>query len=213
MKLYLIRHAQSEGNVDPSRYKAARDHQIMLTGEGQDQAHDMGKALQKILLKNEVAHMNQTVFFTSPYLRARQTLQTSMRGGALNPINLFTNPLLREQEWKYFVDNNDSKEVRENRANFGKFYYRFKRGESIADTYQRATIFFNYLCNLMMVGQIKKEAPIIIYSHQTFLLCFMMVLTGEFDEKFDQDLPNASITYWNQDTKSFELLFTPKKRS
>lgn len=71
MRILLVRHGQSEGNIDYTVYRNKPDHAISLTEEGISQAKAAGEFLKE--------YLSDTVKFrvwNSPYLRARQTKDT-----------------------------------------------------------------------------------------------------------------------------------------
>merc|ERR1711970_1483330 len=56
---------------------------------------------------------------------------------------------------------------------FGQFYYRFADGESCADVYDRASIFLE---SLYRRWEFSREENLVLVSHGTFLLVFLMRL-------------------------------------
>ncbi|OIO72404.1 MAG: hypothetical protein AUJ57_05895 [Zetaproteobacteria bacterium CG1_02_53_45] len=70
--IYLIRHGQSQGNVDPSIHRSAPDHAIALSETGKRQATLAGSALRELIsLPDDVALR----IWSSPYERTRQTAE------------------------------------------------------------------------------------------------------------------------------------------
>lgn len=67
-KLILLRHGQSEANVDESLYSTKPDNAMRLTKLGWDMARMAGKALREQLPPNETVH-----FIVSPYARTVET--------------------------------------------------------------------------------------------------------------------------------------------
>ena len=43
MNIYLVRHGQSEGNIDPTIYTHTADHAIPLSDLGREQAKEAGQ--------------------------------------------------------------------------------------------------------------------------------------------------------------------------
>ena len=68
-RIVLIRHAESEGNVDETMYQRKPDHRIELTERGKEQARQAGLALKELLDPDE-----QVYVYVSPYMRTMQTL-------------------------------------------------------------------------------------------------------------------------------------------
>jgi broad specificity phosphatase PhoE len=60
----MIRHAQSEGNVDETMYQRKPDHRLELTERGIAEARAGGQQLKDLLGPNESVYV-----YVSPYLR------------------------------------------------------------------------------------------------------------------------------------------------
>ena len=67
--IILIRHGESEANIDRYLFGKVPDYTIELTAKGQQQAREAGKAL-KTLVGNESLY-----FYVSPFWRARSTFE------------------------------------------------------------------------------------------------------------------------------------------
>lgn len=72
-KLILIRHGQSEGNVDEILYSTKPDNNMRLTKLGWESARMAGKALREEIGENETVH-----FVVSPYVRTVETFHGIM---------------------------------------------------------------------------------------------------------------------------------------
>ncbi|HWD78440.1 MAG TPA: phosphoglycerate mutase family protein, partial [Kribbella sp.] len=70
LRIALIRHGESEANLDKTLFERMPDHAIPLTAHGHEQAAKAGKQLRE-LFENEAVRV-----YVSPYLRARQTLDS-----------------------------------------------------------------------------------------------------------------------------------------
>ena len=71
-RLILLRHGESQGNVDHHVYENTADNQLHLTAKGWDQASAIGKLLKQLVGQESVR------FFLSPYVRARETHAASI---------------------------------------------------------------------------------------------------------------------------------------
>ena len=56
-RIVLIRHAESEGNVDETMYMRKPDHRIELTEKGKRQAREAGEQLKNLLGPNETLYV------------------------------------------------------------------------------------------------------------------------------------------------------------
>ncbi|MEU1376687.1 histidine phosphatase family protein [Streptomyces triculaminicus] len=136
-RIVLIRHGESEGNVDDTVYEREPDHALSLTEAGRKQAEEAGVRLRELLGDEEVS------VYVSPYRRAHQTLQAL----ALDPrrIRVREEPRLREQDWGNWQDRDDVRRQKAYRDAYGHFFYRFAQGESGADVYDRVGAFLESL--------------------------------------------------------------------
>lgn len=129
-RIFLVRHGESEGNVDKKIYNVKPDYAVKLTDLGIQQAFEAGVELKKVINNESVG------FISSGYMRTRQTLDEILKSFP-TPIFKKEDPRLREHEWTaQLLDLN--KETWEDKAvEFGVFYFRFFTGESCADAYDR----------------------------------------------------------------------------
>ena len=68
LRIALIRHGESEANLDKTIFERVPDHAIPLTPHGHEQSAKAGRGLRE-LFEDEPVRV-----YVSPYLRARQTL-------------------------------------------------------------------------------------------------------------------------------------------
>ena len=68
IRIYLVRHGESEANLDKTVNARLPDHQVALSPDGHRQADDVGRFLAKSL-----APARRLRILCSPYVRARQT--------------------------------------------------------------------------------------------------------------------------------------------
>lgn len=68
-RIILLRHGESLGNVDESAYVTTADWRIPLTNLGKKQAVDAGRCLRE-----KIREGDKVIFYHSPYLRTKQTL-------------------------------------------------------------------------------------------------------------------------------------------
>lgn len=157
MRIYFIRHGESEGNIDKSKYFEKLDCDIELTEKGKNQAEEVGFKLFQ-MLKDASCE-----FYHSPYLRTIQTSDIILEKVKHKSQE---SPLLREREWGGLRDIVEMGNKSEHHFNF---YYRPDSGESFADCYQRVVLFFNSIWS-------KKKNNTIIVSHGEWISMAMMYL-------------------------------------
>ena len=137
MRLILLRHGESIGNVDESAFCRIPDHSMTLTPLGEEQARAAGVALQQVIGSGPVD------VFVSP---CRRTWQTFALLGLADRIGrVREEPRLREQDWGNLQQQADQVRQRLERDAFGHFFYRLASGESGADVYDRVIGFLTGL--------------------------------------------------------------------
>ncbi len=167
LRIFLVRHGQSTGNVDKQVYAEVPDYALSLTDLGRQQARTVGVELRNII-GNESVH-----FYVSPFWRTRQTyLGISLSFGI---HSYYEDARLREQEWGQNMESREGykDKVEEYRDSYGHFYYRFRDGgESCADVYDRASD----MINTMHRDFEKKDFPenVIIVTHGMTMRLFLM---------------------------------------
>ncbi|MAC18985.1 MAG: histidine phosphatase family protein [Phycisphaerae bacterium] len=171
LEIRLVRHGESHANLEAGTLHHAvpqleGDHRITLTDQGHQQARDRGRSIGADFIKDALV-------YRSPYLRTRQTLAGILDGAGLteNDVRIFEDPRLRELEhgfegdWDTVADQDDLRDLH------GKFFYRFRTGESPADCYDRVS---SFLESMMRQVERKKKARVLIVSHGLTLRCFAM---------------------------------------
>ena len=185
MKLYLIRHGESEANVDNTVYYSTPDHQINLTDKGVQQALEVGETLS---LSCKPSYY--TLMIHSPFHRAKMTAQYI---NSIVQLNIKECPLIYEQLYKPSLASFEephtsySKEA----VDFGKYWYKEGSMESINDCYQRAVQFYT----LLKTGYYGSVDKLVIVSHGTFLRCLIGVIKQQSVDEIihSPDLENCCL--------------------
>lgn len=161
----MVRHGESEANVDRNITSVVPDHALHLTEKGRGQAHEAGEMLKE-LLGDQTVH-----FIVSPYVRTRETFNGIAHAwGGAQDLRWSQEVLIREQEYGNY-DKPNMAELHRMKLDFGQFYYRFPEGESVVDVYNRAGMFVN---DLYRRWERAKEENLVLVSHGIFLLAFLM---------------------------------------
>ncbi|KAL7682198.1 putative phosphoglycerate/bisphosphoglycerate mutase, active, histidine phosphatase superfamily [Plasmopara halstedii] len=143
-RLILVRHGESEGNIDPSLYGRVPDNAMHLTELGYEQALAAGKSIKNIV-------GNETMrFIVSPYVRTIETFSGILKAWGFQgkSIPWSEEPRIREQDFGNFQEPMRIRECKAQRRRFGSFFYRFPSGESPADVYDRVSSFLESLYRL-----------------------------------------------------------------
>ena len=161
-RIILVRHGESEGNIDKSVYRNKPDYAVMLTNRGIDQALNAGQKIKSLIQDEDYG------VYYSPYFRTRQTMENIL--SQLAPTScIFTkeDPRLREQEYGGKMRDYDRVDFEKEREEFGKFFYRMNGGESAADVFDRMSDFLNTLNRDFMKDKFPKN--VIICGHGMLL--------------------------------------------
>jgi len=192
MRLYLVRHAESEGNINKAKYFEKLDCDIEITEKGKGQAIQAGERIMDLndhlVSKNDPDYMYPTKnppyrfnMVYSPYTRAKQTANiihgriTSFEGYHIE--NFIEMPLLVERHWGSLRDIVESGKKTEDHFNF---FYRPTGGESFMDTYQRVVLF-----DMWLKANTKYENNIVV-AHGEFNKLYLMYLLGWSVEEFNK---------------------------
>lgn len=192
-RIILVRHGLSEGNVDSSAYSRTPDSQIALTERGFAQATVAGLQIRQLVGNESVR------FFYSPYLRARQTMLGILQAFNNEPVQISSEPRLREQDFGNFQDPAQMYERMKERQHFGRFYFRFPNGEAGTDVYDRMASFITFLFRTMgdksyagvpgERGTKSSSGPVqnyILVTHgllmRIFCMCYLRWTVSEFEQ-------------------------------
>ncbi|MCL7022575.1 hypothetical protein MKW94_013091 [Papaver nudicaule] len=179
-RIILVRHGQSEGNVDESVYTQVPDPKIGLTEKGVIEAEECGKRIRK-LIESDGADDWKVYFYVSPYQRTLETLQGVGKAFDFSRIaGVREEPRLREQDFGNFQDREKMRVEKAERILYGRFFYRFPNGESAADVYDRITGFRETLRADIDIGRFQPPGQrnpnmnLVIVSHGLTLRVFLM---------------------------------------
>ena len=138
-RIILIRHGESQGNIDINQYTTVPDYALNLTPKGIEQSRQAGEKIKSII-GDESLHV-----YLSPYIRTRQTFQHLKTSIEANISKVVEDPRIREQDWGHFRHPEVNDEIVRARDSFSSFYYRIPDGESGADVFDRVSTFLETL--------------------------------------------------------------------
>jgi 2,3-bisphosphoglycerate-dependent phosphoglycerate mutase len=101
MRIFLVRHARSEGNEDETNYQKRGDSRIELTDPGWRQAIAAGHFIKDYIQRNPASTDAVIRMWSSTHMRTRQTSAGIIYGseGLILPAEYQTSPLLVEQNF------------------------------------------------------------------------------------------------------------------
>lgn len=217
--ILLIRHGESEGNCDKTVNCYMPNHKIPLTETGRSQAFDAGVKLHEYVEEGE-----SICFYTSPYLRTRETLQGILKGlesadnagetadgssgsssSSKREVVIHEEPRMREQDFGNFQGTpQEMKQIWLERAKYGHFFYRIPHGESAADVYDRCSSF-----NDTLFRQFKKDtfpSVLVLVTHGIWARVFLQ-RWFRWSVEYFEDLQNIPHCSW------IRLVRQPPRRS
>ncbi|KAI4301843.1 hypothetical protein L6164_035083 [Bauhinia variegata] len=178
-RIILMRHGESQGNLDTAAYTTIPDHQIPLTPQGITQARGAGARLRRVITSDSCSLNWRVYFYVSPYVRARSTLREIGRSFSRKRIlGVREECRVREQDFGNFQVQERMKSVKETRERFGRFFYRFPDGESAADVFDRVSSFLESLWRDLDMNRLHHDPShdlnLIIVSHGLTSRVFLM---------------------------------------
>ncbi len=156
MRIILLRHAESLGNVDELAYCRIPDHALPLTARGEEQARAAGPRVRELLGESPVA------VYVSPYVRTQRTLELLELGDLV--VRKVAEPRLREQDWGNLQDPVEQEIQKLKRHEFGHFFYRLAHGESGADVDDRVAAFLAEL-KLRITEEPSHPGTVLLVTH------------------------------------------------
>ncbi len=176
----MIRHGESDANVDRYLFGAVPDYTIELTERGCRQAAEAGEAL-RALVGDESLY-----FYVSPFWRSRSTFEHVAKAFPRSQFAYSEEPRLREQEWGYLRSNEEFDRICQERSDYGIFYYRIPGGEAGTDVYDR----INDLLGSMYRDFAKEQFPenCVLVTHGLTIRLFLMRYYHLTVEEFERML-------------------------
>lgn len=153
MRVFLVRHGESLGNLDERAYSLFGDHNVPLTQWGYRQATHAGAVITAFLAGLTEPGSQKLRLWYSPFLRTRQSKDALLETLPVERVGKVREDyLLREQDFGLFTEIYDHAQRKQKfpdefekwarlRSNSGKFYARPPDGESRADVAQRMRLF------------------------------------------------------------------------
>ena len=203
MRIYLIRHGESQGNEDASLYGEMADHAIPLSDAGHEQARGAGAALRDYLDERKKWPASDAKalgyhlrLWNSPYIRARQTADelASILGPRVTSRR--ENVLLSEQQFGLFdgvPDDEIPKRYPDQWKHYdllsrfhGRFWAKMPMGESRFDVARRVHQMFFTLHRDLDLNRIE---DLVVVSHGVTIRAFIMMWCHEPPEWFEEE-PN-----------------------
>ncbi len=202
-RIILIRHGESQANVDRYLFGKVPDYTIELTERGLEQAKEAGERLKKIVGNESI------YFYVSPFWRARSTFEQIVSAFPRKQFAFNEEPRLREQEWGYLRCNEDFDKICRERREYGIFYYRIPGGEAATDVYDR----INDLLGSIFRDFRRDDYPqnCVLVTHGLTIRLFLMRYFHLTVEQFEQMVApkNCALVVLEQQADGKYALATP----
>jgi len=184
-RIFIVRHGESEGNVNHQIYKTVPDNSLELTQKGFEQADRAGARIKEIVGDETVE------FYLSPFQRTFQTSRTILNHFPDQIVRVDIEPRLREQEFGNTQDPEQMPAIRREQQAVGRFWYRFPGGESGADVYHRVASFWTEFKNTHLhIHQTHENAEnVVIITHGLTMRFILSVMNRWSPDTFE--------TVWN----------------
>ena len=102
MRILLVRHGESLGNVDPLLHATTADHAVPLSDRGHEQAREAGARVAAFLDEHAPGERPHIRMWLSPYRRTRQTADAVMETARGWITDRVEHILLCEQQFGLF---------------------------------------------------------------------------------------------------------------
>jgi broad specificity phosphatase PhoE len=201
-RLFLVRHAESAGNVARQNAEAAGLPMIEITGRDVDvPLSELGREQARALGRWFAAQPDSerpTVVLASPYVRASETARIVVEHLPEKPP-ITVDERLREKEFGSFNRLTKAGILQKfphdaaARAELGKFYYRPPGGESWCDVVLRVRSALQHI----ELGH--RRERVLVVAHQVIVLCCRYVIEGLDEAQLlaidrQADVANCSVT-------------------
>ncbi|KAG7368777.1 histidine phosphatase superfamily protein [Nitzschia inconspicua] len=175
----LVRHGESEGNVDKTLWWEIPDNKIRLTETGRQQAIEVGKRIEQVFTHYETKLglcMQRIHIHASPFERTLETSRLARPGFGRRVVRQNLCARLREQEFGN-MQSADFKTYREEQKRVGRFWYRFPTGESGADVFDRVKSWWEntLLMSNERWGYDRVDAAVVFTHGLTMRFCLMQL--------------------------------------
>ncbi len=177
-RIILIRHGESDANVDRYLFGKVPDYTIELTEKGWEQAREAGRILKGIVGGESL------YFYVSPFWRARSTFEGVAEAFPREQFRYCEEPRLREQEWGYLRCNEDFDKICRERREYGTFYYRIPGGEAGSDVYDRVNDLLGSLYRDFRAEDYPENCVLVTHglTIRLFLMRYFHLTVEEFEK-------------------------------
>jgi broad specificity phosphatase PhoE len=166
-RIIILRHGQSTSNANGfAVVDTTPNFKVELTPLGIEQAKTVGHQLQLIINKESIFYYN------SPYLRAKQTFFEIKQFFLNNSTTIREDVRIRELDHSFNLNRDELRSELKLKEEFGDFYYRPLRAESLSDLFNRVDSFVSSMFRAFEKSDFPQN--VIIVSHSFTIRIFLM---------------------------------------
>lgn len=175
--IFIVRHGESEEDVNPGIKGTTKDSEIALTPKGIEQTKEAAEKL-----RTELAGFEHITFYVSPYKRTQQTAEIILETLHDNRVKMVTEPSIRSLNWGKITPEN-LKEIEQERYRVGVLHYHFPGGDKSPEYISNIYDFVYKIIKEKHINSDKRECAIII-GHGFSLRIIVKAFTEMSDEDF-----------------------------
>ncbi len=174
-RILVIRHAESDEDINPNLHGEVTDEEISLTDKGTEEAFEIAQAVRR-----RTANYKSLRIYSSPSRRAREMASIIRRTIDFSGIEHFHEPSIRNLDWGNTTPEN-VKGIERERYRVGVLRYKFPGGDHCPTYVRRIGFFVQRLLDLKY-----KEDPevAIIVTHGFALRIIAKFLLEMSDDDF-----------------------------
>ena len=175
--IFVIRHGESEEDVNPEIKGEIKDSEIGLTEKGIIQAKEAAENIRA-----ELVGFEHITLYVSPYKRTQQTAEIILDTLQDGRIEMVTEPSIRSLNWGD-VNRENLKEREQERYQVGVLHYHFPGGDKSPEYIDSIYDFVYKIVKEKHINSGKREFVIII-GHGFSLRIIVKAFTEMSDEDF-----------------------------
>jgi broad specificity phosphatase PhoE len=175
-QIFLVRHAQSEEDIDPNIRNGVHDSRIAITSTGKSQVANIAK-----ILNPKISGYKHIKIVTSPSNRAYQTMFLFCSYFPAISFEVVRERCIKNLNWGN-VDETTIKEVEKERYRIGVLYFQFPEGDNTPKLVKNIE---KYVARLIRDGRDEAYPEcVIIFTHGFALRVTAKALLNISDDEF-----------------------------
>ena len=192
-KIVVIRHAQSQEDINPNLNGELEDYQISITKEGKHQIDNIIDKIQIILSPFESVKV-----YSSPSNRALQTTSVICSQLDLDKSITTVEPRIRNLNWGNTTSIN-VKEIERERYKKGVLYYQFPGGDDSSIFIKNIGNFVNELLTVGKQKDFSNSVVIITHGFALRIIAKFLLKMSDDDFRWIKNPPNCYIANFQID--------------